>query len=171
MRLSLFPLFLLLLPFAEIAGFILVGQAIGLWPTLGLVITTSVLGAVLLRVQGTDMLRQMASESQSGRTPGRQLVHAAMIVIAAFLLILPGFLTDIIGVLFFIPFVRDFIWKHMSSRIVVMGSSARFSTGPMPGRGKPPTRGPVVDLDGDDFRRDGDPKSPWSGNPRIDKGD
>ncbi|CAN7351920.1 membrane protein FxsA [Rhizobium sp. LjRoot30] len=166
MRFSFLPAIFLLLPFAEIAGFILVGQAIGVLATLGLVIATSMLGIFLLRQQGLGILRKISTESRGGGVPSRELVHAAMIVIAGFLLLLPGFITDIIGLLFFIPPVRDLAWKLFSPRIVVMGSknfyTSGHSAGPRPARG-----GPVVDLDGDDFHRDPDPNSPWSDKPRI----
>lgn len=173
MRLSLVPLAILLMPFAEIAGFIFVGQKIGLLATLGLVVLTSVIGAVLLRVQGFGIMRRIAQESSGGQLPGRDLIHAAMIFVAGVLLLLPGFITDIIGLLLFVPFIRDFAWKRLSSRIVVMGAGTGFrSGGPAPGRHSAdrtpqPAAGPVVDLDDDDFRREPDPKSPWSDNRRI----
>ena len=167
MRFSFLPLSLLLLPFAEIAGFILVGKAIGVWATLALVVLTSVLGAVLLRVQGFGLLNKIAAESQSGRDPSRQLVHGAMIVVAALLLLLPGFITDAIGLLLFIPFVRDIAWRLLSRRMVIVGSATRFTAGFQSGR-QSPKSGPVVDLDEDDFHRDPDPSSPWSDHKRID---
>lgn len=167
MRLPLFPLLVLLLPFAEIAGFILVGNAIGLWATLGLILLTSVLGGVLLRVQGFGLLNKIAAESQSGRDPGRQLVHGAMIVVAALLLLLPGFITDTIGILLFIPFVRDLAWKFLSRRMIIVGSASRFGGGFQTKR-QAPKAGPVVDLDEEDFHRDPDPSSPWSDRKRLD---
>ncbi len=167
MRFSFLPLSLLLLPFAEIAGFILVGKAIGVWATLALVVLTSVLGAVLLRVQGFGLLNKIAAESQNGRDPGRQLVHGAMIVVAALLLLLPGFITDAIGLLLFIPFVRDIAWRLLRRRMIIVSSATRFSTGFQSGR-QSPKSGPVVDLDEDDFRRDPDPSSPWSDHKRLD---
>lgn len=171
MRFSFLPAIFLLLPFAEIAGFILVGQAIGVLATLGLVIATSMLGIFLLRQQGLGILRRISAESRDGGVPSRELVHAAMIVIAGFLLLLPGFITDIIGLLLFIPPVRDLAWKLLSPRIVVMGSKNFYASG-YPGRhpGSPRNGrngGPVVDLDDDDFSRGPDPNSPWSDKPRI----
>lgn len=166
MRFSFLPAIFLLLPFAEIAGFILVGQAIGVLATLGLVIATSMLGIFLLRQQGLGILRRISAESRGGGVPSRELVHAAMIVIAGFLLLLPGFITDIIGLLFFIPPVRDLAWKLLSPRIVVMGSKNFHASG-RPAGTRPGRGGPVVDLDDDDFHRDPDPKSPWSDKPRI----
>ncbi|MGO7164763.1 FxsA family protein, partial [Rhizobium johnstonii] len=103
MRFSILPAFILLLPFAEIAGFVVVGQAIGLWLTLVLVMLGFVLGVVLLRRQGIGILRRMSSEGRNGVMPGRDLLRPAMNVIASLLLIIPGFLTDIIAILILIP--------------------------------------------------------------------
>ncbi|MDI7863042.1 membrane protein FxsA [Rhizobiaceae bacterium n13] len=167
MRFPIVPLLILLLPFAEIAGFILVGQAIGVWATLGLVVLTSVIGAILLRVQGFGLLNKIASESQRGRDPGRELVHGAMIVIAGLLLLIPGFITDIVGLLMFIPFVRELIWKLLRQRMVIFTSASRFGAGFQQQRQTSPDR--VVDLDDEDFHRNSDPNSPWADRKRIDE--
>jgi UPF0716 protein FxsA len=170
MRLSLIPILVLLMPLAEIAGFVVVGKAIGVWATLSLVILSAVVGAALLRIQGTGILRRIARESQNGGVPGRELVHGAMVVVAAFLLLLPGFISDILGLLLFIPAVRDLAWTFLSRRIVILGSSPAFrrsgAGGPQP-QSRPRETGPVVDLDEDDFRRQPDRNSPWSDQKRL----
>jgi len=159
------PIILLIIPIAEIAVFILVGQYIGLLPTLGLILATAVLGAALLRIQGFTILRSLSTEANAGRVPSRELVHGAMIVVAGILLITPGFITDCIGFLLFIPSVRDFIWSMVKSRMTVI---TRF-TGPSPSganwtsRSDQTEQGPVVDLDEDEFTRNQPKKSPWSG--------
>jgi UPF0716 protein FxsA len=167
MRLSLIPAFVLLLPLAEIAGFVLVGKAIGVWATLGLVVLSTVLGAVLLRAQGLSILQRMSTVSRQGGVPGRELVHGAMVVVAAFLLLLPGFITDVFGLLLFIPGVRELAWKFLSRRIIILGSSPAFNRS----RGAPPEQpkdgSPVVDLDADDFRRGPNGRSPWSDRKRL----
>ncbi|PZM09786.1 FxsA family protein [Rhizobium tubonense] len=169
MRLSLIPAIIFLMPLAEIAGFVIVGKAIGLWATLGLVVLSAVLGALLLRIQGIGILRRISKESQNGGIPGRELVHGAMIVVAAFLLLLPGFLSDILGLLLFIPGVRDLAWKFLSRRIVILGSSPAFNRSRRDPQSpsKPREHGPVVDLDDDDFRREPDRNSPWSDRKRL----
>ncbi len=170
MRLSLIPILIFLMPLAEIAGFVVVGKAVGLWATLALVILSAMLGAALLRIQGTGILRRISEETQNGGIPSRDLVHGAMIVVAAFLLLLPGFITDILGLLLFIPAVRDLAWKYLSKRIVVLGSSSAFSGsgrgGPKPQSG-PRGSGPVVDLDEGDFQRQPNRNSPWSDKKRL----
>jgi UPF0716 protein FxsA len=161
-RLSLVPLLLFVMPLAEIAGFVVVGKAIGVWATLALVILSAVLGATLLRAQGFGILKRISEVSRNGGDPSRDMIHGAMIVIAAFLLIVPGFISDICGLLLFIPAVRDIAWHYLSRRIVVLGSSSPFrrrSAGPPPRQ----PGGPVVDLnDGDFERKPPNRRSPWS---------
>lgn len=165
MRLSIIPLLFLLLPLAEIATFIVVGHEIGVGWTLLLILASGLTGAVLLRIQGLGVLRKLQSASQTGENPGRQIVHGAMIVIAALLLILPGFLSDIVGILLFIPAVRDLGWRLIRERIRVVtrrntsGFSAQASAGfghPEPGpiRSRESGEIRVIELDDDDFSRD-----------------
>lgn len=161
MRLTMLPGFLLLLPLAEIAGFVLLGKAIGLWATLALVMLSFVAGMTLLRRQGLGILKRMSTEGRSGALPGRELLRPAMFVIAAILLIIPGFISDIIALLIFIPGVRDLVWAYVSRRFVVVDAGAsRQGASQSPYGGRDST---VVDLDEDDYRRNPDGKSPWSG--------
>ena len=153
---------ILLMPLAEIAGFVLVGRAIGVWSTLGLVVLTSVVGILLLRAQGFQMLRQLSSEGREGRVPGDTIVHGAMIVVAAFLLLIPGFITDIVGLALFIPAVRRLIWSAVGRRIVVSSSAYSRSYHYEAGFDPQTRRGPVVDLEDDDFQREPNPSSPWN---------
>ncbi|MFS8047177.1 FxsA family protein [Rhizobium sp. BR 314] len=170
MRLSLLPIFVFLMPLAEIAGFIVVGKLIGVWATLGLVILSVMLGAMLLRIQGIGILQRISAESRNGGDPGREMVHGAMIVVAAFFLMLPGFISDIIGLLLFIPVVRDLAWTMLRKRIVVVGNSSAFRRGPGTGAGphaRPRDAGTVVDLDESDFHREPKRNSPWSDQKRL----
>jgi UPF0716 protein FxsA len=161
MRLTMLPGFLLLMPLAEIAGFVLVGKAIGLWATLALVMLSFVVGMMLLRRQGIGILRRMSAQGQSGAMPGRELLRPAMLVIASLLLIIPGFITDIIALLIFIPAVRDLAWHYVSSRFVVVGTAGSSRASARPASGNDGAK--VVDLDEDDYRRDPGGHSPWSG--------
>ncbi|KQS71970.1 hypothetical protein ASG39_19645 [Rhizobium sp. Leaf371] len=158
MRLSLIPLFFLLMPMAEIATFIVVGREIGVVATLGLILLSAIVGAVLLRAQGLGVLRKLQSVSRTGENPGRQIVHGAMIVVAAFLLILPGFLSDLIGILLFIPAVREATWQFLRKRVTVVTrtSSAR----PDPAETRARSIPGVIDLDDAEFTRDPDLNDP-----------
>ncbi len=170
MRLLLFPILLLAWPLAEIAGFVIVGRSIGLWGTLGLVIGTSVLGGLLLRAQGIDLLRRLSAASQQGEVPGQALVEGGMIVVAAILLLLPGFITDILGLLLFVPFVRNALWSLIGRRVVVVngrtGRREQARPHPTQPRRNNDIDGPVIDLDEEDYHRNS--SSPWSRGPRRD---
>ncbi|WP_438751176.1 FxsA family protein [Pararhizobium sp. O133] len=156
MRALIIPILFLLMPLAEIAAFIFVGREVGVGTTLLLVLASALIGAVLLRIQGFGVLRKIQQASQTGADPGRQLVHGVMIVIAAFLLIIPGFISDIIGLLLFIPAVRDLGWSLVKSRLTIVTSgSSPFSRGPQPDQGawRRSSDPQVIDLDDDEFSR------------------
>lgn len=160
MRISFLPLFLLALPLLEIAGFVVVGRQVGALATVGLVLASSIAGALLLRHQGFGVMTQIRAEMDAGRDPSGQLAHGAMIVLAAILLIIPGFITDIIGLLLFLPPIRDLAWRALKGRVVL---ATNFSTGGFRGR----QRDKTIDLDDgdysreDDFKRGPDHNSPW----------
>ncbi|WP_019964253.1 FxsA family protein [Pannonibacter phragmitetus] len=149
---------LLLLPLAEIAVFILVGKAIGVLPTILLTVLTAVAGTVLLRQQGLSLVRRMQSELDAGRVPGDDMMQGAMIVLASLFLLLPGFLTDAVGLLLFIPPLRVALARFFSRRASVVVVNRRRKQGE-----------PVVDLDGAEWTStrhkpddDGAPRiSPW----------
>ena len=155
---SLVPLFVLALPFLEIAGFIIVGSKIGVLATLGLIILSIFVGVFLLRFQGLGLIQRIREETAAGRTPKRELVHGVMLVFAAFLLIIPGFITDIIGLLLFIPAVRDFGWRCISDRVVVVDSGQRPRRRPDTSR----IKDRVIELDPEDYTSKPDPDSPWN---------
>lgn len=119
----------LAIPLIEIALFIQVGGLIGLWPTLGIVIVTAILGTSLMRSQGALALRQIRASFDEMRDPSEPLAHGAMILFAGALLITPGILTDSIGFLLLIPAFRSAAFRWLRSRVNVQ----TFSTGPAPG--------------------------------------
>ncbi|AZO40374.1 MULTISPECIES: FxsA family protein [unclassified Mesorhizobium] len=160
MRIPFLPLFLLALPLLEIAGFVVVGRQVGALATVGLVLASGIAGALLLRHQGFSVMTRIRTEMDAGRDPSRQLAHGAMIVLAAILLIIPGFITDIIGLLLFLPPIRDLAWRALKGRVVL---ATNFSTGGFRGR----QRDKTIDLDdgdysrSDDYARGPDHNSPW----------
>jgi UPF0716 protein FxsA len=173
MRNLFVPLILLGWPLAEIAGFVIVGKAVGLWITLALVIGTAMLGLSLIRGKGMQILREISAEGKQGRMPAGSLVEGAMVVVAGILLMLPGFLSDIVGIALLIPPVRRLIWTLIGRRVVVTqsgrGASYTYRSGET-GRERPghsASGAPsVVDLDDSEFHRDGgsasrNPSSPW----------
>jgi UPF0716 protein FxsA len=158
-RRAILPLLLIALPLIEIAGFAFVGREIGVLATIGLVLLSSIAGSILLRIQGFGVLRRIQRDIQEGRDPGRELAHGVMILIAGLLLIIPGFFTDILGLLLFLPPVRDLGWRLVKSRIRVVGDLGAFRA--RRGAGPGGRRGPIIDLDEDEFSRTRNPESPW----------
>lgn len=157
----LIPLLLLIVPILEIAVFIVVGGEIGVLATLALVFATAVLGTILLRLQGFQLIARIRSEMEADRIPGRELAHGAMLLAAGILLLTPGFVTDTLGFLLFVPPLRDAIWKFIAARLkdaVVVRTSGGRPRRPGPRRPGAPD---VVDLDPADYERRPDPSSPW----------
>jgi UPF0716 protein FxsA len=145
-----FALGLILLPIVEIALFIKVGQTIGLFPTLALVIGAAVLGGLLLRVQGMAVLGQLRNNVNAGRLPGKTIADTMMIGLAALFLVLPGFLSDIVALALLIPAVRSAIYGALASRVTVVNTGTTYGDHVEPGRRMP---GPdTIDLDDDDYR-------------------
>lgn len=179
MPFSLVPFVLLGIPILEIAAFVVVGSKIGVLATLGLIFATAVLGSILLRIQGFELIGRIRREVDAGRVPGRELTHGVMLVAAAILLITPGFITDTLGFLLFIPAFRDLGWRFLRRRIVVSATTASartfrggFSGHDAPGRDWPRPdgagqgSGPIIDLDASEFSDESEEKSPW----RIERG-
>ena len=104
-------------PFIEIGLFIQVGDAIGPWPTLLIVLLTAIAGTALVRSQGTQVLRTLQGSFQAMQDPTEPLAHGAMILFAGALLLTPGFFTDAFGFLLLFPPFRNFITKMIRSRL------------------------------------------------------
>ena len=102
----LFLLFLIV-PFLELYVLIQVGQVIGALPTIGLLIAISVVGAWLVKREGFATLARARERIDAGQMPGRELVDGVLILLAGALLVSPGFLTDVAGVLLLLTPVRD----------------------------------------------------------------
>lgn len=178
MPFSLVPFLLLAVPIAEIAVFIAVGGQIGILWTFALILLTAVLGSILLRIQGFQIINRLREETNAGRIPGRELGDGAMILVAGVLLLTPGFVTDTLGFLLFFPPFRAVIWKFLSSRIRIItpqghGQGQGRGNGPFARSGGPGGNAGyyrneegVVDLDPEDFSdlQSGEPNaaSPWN---------
>jgi UPF0716 protein FxsA len=97
---------LLVVPVAEIAVIVAVGKVIGGWQTLALLLLESALGAYLVKHEGRRAWQALTGALNSGQMPGRELADAALVLIGGTLLLTPGFLTDIMGFFFILPFTR-----------------------------------------------------------------
>jgi UPF0716 protein FxsA len=142
----LFALFMIV-PLIEIAFFVIIGNAIGLWPTLAGVLVTALIGSVVLRYQGLALINEIRSSMARGALPARALADAMMVAIAGVLLLTPGYFTDLMGITLLIPPVRTAIYAFLKSRIQVV-------TPGMAGYGwQPPGEPGTLDLDEDSWRR------------------
>ncbi|SEF89463.1 FxsA family protein [Jhaorihella thermophila] len=108
-----------LVPLIEIALFIQIGGAIGLWPTLAIVILTAILGTWLVRTQGLMTLSRLQKSFAELDDPTEPLAHGAMILIAGALLLTPGFFTDAVGFALLAPPVRQAVFRWIRSRMTV----------------------------------------------------
>jgi len=115
-------------PIIEIALFIQVGGAIGLWPTLAIVVLTAFAGTWLMREQGMMTLAKLQKSLAEGGNPADPMAQGAMILVAGVLLLTPGFFTDTVGFLLLLPPVRAALIKWISARIVASGSVHFSST-------------------------------------------
>lgn len=119
----LFLLFILVPPI-EIGLFIAIGGRIGLWPTMGIVLLTAVIGANLVSRQGRGELARLQHEFAAGQFPAKPLAHGAMILVAGAVLITPGFLTDAVGFALLSPQIREALRKwgvrRWSNRVTIL---------------------------------------------------
>lgn len=114
----------LAVPLIEIALFVTVGGWIGLWPTLGIVVGTAILGVAVIRRQGAQALEGLRQAGQMRRNPLGQIAENALVGMAGVLLILPGFLTDSLGLLLLIPPVRQLVIRSFAARAQVYGAAS-----------------------------------------------
>lgn len=113
-------LFILALPIIEIALFIVIGQQIGLLPTLLGIFVTGAIGALVLRWQGMGVVRQMQTRLARGELPARAMGDAVLIGVAGVLLLLPGYFTDLIGLLLLLPWTRRLIYALLARNLKVV---------------------------------------------------
>jgi UPF0716 protein FxsA len=97
---------LIIVPIVELAVILQVGQRLGVWETLALLLAISVAGAWLVRGQGLAILRRIGMETAMGRLPGRSVVDGALVLVAGILMLTPGFVTDAVGLVLLVPATR-----------------------------------------------------------------
>lgn len=121
----LFLLFLIV-PAIEVILFIRVGGIIGVFPTLLLIVTTAVIGAALLRVQGLATMVRVRESLRRGEIPAVELIEGVMLLISGAFLLTPGFFTDTAGFLILLPAIRrnTAVWFLLHSDIIRVAGSA-----------------------------------------------
>ncbi|MEZ5911120.1 MAG: FxsA family protein [Paracoccaceae bacterium] len=122
-------------PLIEIALFITVGGWLTLWPTLGLVLLTAVIGTALVRHQGMAVLNDLRRSLHELNDPTAPIANGAMILLAGALLLTPGFLTDAFGFALLVPAVRRAAMRFLARRVQIIEPGGAFGAGKSPGTG------------------------------------
>src|SRR4051794_17185399 len=116
----------IVVPIVELYVIIQIGSLIGVWPTIALLLADALLGSLLLRHQGRGAWRRFNTALAERRFPGREVADGLLIAIGGTLLLTPGFVTDIFGLIFLIPptraIVRRLLRGYMGRRFIVVGA-------------------------------------------------
>jgi UPF0716 protein FxsA len=110
------------LPILEIYVIIQVGEAIGVLPTLALLIGDSLLGTWLMRSQGRLVWRRFTAALEAGRPPAREVLDGALVIVGGALQIAPGFVTDVFGLTLVAPPTRALVRRALVRRLARRGA-------------------------------------------------
>lgn len=137
------PLLLVLfivVPLAELYVIIQVGEWIGVLPTIALLLADSILGSLLMRAQGRLAWRRFNAAISEGRVPTREVLDGVMVIFGGAFLLTPGFLTDVVGILFLLPptrvVARRLLLRNVAARMAA--SAGSWGIGRVAGRRRPP---------------------------------
>ena len=108
----IFPIFVVV-TLAEIYVLVSVGDAIGAWSTILLVIITALIGSTLLKQQGWSIMAKAQQSIAEGRTPALEMLEGVVILVSGVLLLTPGFITDGLGLLGLMPWSRSYFINHI----------------------------------------------------------
>ena len=121
----------IVVPIAELAVLIQIGQLIGIWWTIALLVVDAILGSLLARSQGRSVWRRFNEAIQAGRPPAREVMDGALVLFGGALLLTPGFLSDILGVFLLLPptraLVRAVLVRRFAGRMVASMRAPRAS--------------------------------------------
>jgi UPF0716 protein FxsA len=138
-------------PIVEIYVIIQVGQVIGPWWTIALLVADSIVGTWLIRREGGRAWQALRAALESGRMPAKELADGALILVGGTLMLAPGFVTDAFAVLLILPFTRPVFRRLLTGavtrRLVVLGTDPRQARRPGPGPQGTVIPGEVVDDD------------------------
>ena len=107
---------IILVPIIEIYLFIKIGSQIGAFNTISLILITAIVGVYYARYEGLNTLKSAISQIVTNKLPIYEIISGAALAIASLLLILPGFATDLIGLLLIFPVTRRIIFKKVSTK-------------------------------------------------------
>ncbi len=143
----------IVVPIVELYAIIQIGSLIGVWPTVALLLLDALLGSLLLRHQGRGAWQRFNQALAERRFPGREVADGLLIAIGGTLLLTPGFVTDIVGLIFLIPPTRAIVRRLMrgfvNRRFVVVGMGSRGPAAPQRDYDFEAT---AEEVDGDDSR-------------------
>ncbi|EJF74500.1 FxsA family protein [Bartonella alsatica] len=142
----------------EIAGFIFIGKEIGILATLSLVVFTAIVGSFLLRIQGLSLLKNIQYELIQGHKLKNNIINDAFIILGAILLILPGFVSDILGILLLIKPIRSIIWHLFESFRKKLNTHTKNKPNAQNDSEK------IIDLKAEDYKIYDITESPWRQN-------
>jgi UPF0716 protein FxsA len=140
---------------AEVVVLILVGQWLGVLPTIGLLVAGSIVGGLLLRHQGTRAWRAFVAAVNEGRPPHREALDGMLVVLGGALILLPGFVSDVLGLLCLLPPTRRLLGRGLTwyalrrGGVGVLRVRARRGPGLADYRVDPPTPPPGRVIEGD----------------------
>lgn len=127
-----FAFLFLLFPLIELAVLIKVGSVIGVFPTLLLLVVTALLGSFMLRIAGVATAWRARERLARGELPEQEMLEGLMIAVGGGLLLLPGFISDLFGLVCIIPFTRRLIIRRVLQRAARQAERQRaFSDDPL----------------------------------------
>ncbi len=131
-------------PLVEIYTLIQVGQVIGAWWTVLLLVLDSMVGAWLVRREGGRAWRALTTALQTGRMPTQELADGGLVLVGGTLMLTPGFVTDAVGILLILPLTRP-LARRLLAKVVARRLLGGQTNRPGPGSGGSVVRGEVVD--------------------------
>ena len=108
-----------LMPFLEIFLIIEIGQYFGAMNTIIMILATAILGAVLVRIEGLSTLSRIKTSVQRGELPTIELISGGILIISAVVLLTPGFITDVLGLILMAPSIRRTVASIVALKFVV----------------------------------------------------
>jgi UPF0716 protein FxsA len=120
----------IVVPIAELYVIIQVGSWIGVWPTLAILLGDALLGSMLLRHQGRAAWRRFNAALDERRFPAREVADGVMVTVGGTLLLTPGFITDIVGLLLLVPptraLIRAVLGRYLRRRFQLVSGPATW---------------------------------------------
>jgi UPF0716 protein FxsA len=114
-------------PLLDLAILVRVGQWLGFWPTMGIVVVTGTVGALLARSQGLGVIRGIRTEMSVGQIPSSRLLDGLLVLVGGTLLLTPGLLTDAVGFALLLPPSRRLVKRVLQRRVERMVASGATS--------------------------------------------